>query len=133
MERNTWKQEERNWATRLGGVRVPVTGRQTGSAPDVQHQRYAIEVKMGKVMSPRLQKGWFQAFSSSCFQLATQSIKKIPLLCITQTNGPGRQNSRFVMLRWEDFKDMNDFINQRDEEFASHMNDILIEELKNNK
>lgn len=37
------------------------------------------------------------------------------------------------MLRWEDFKDMNDFINQRDEEFASHMNDILIEELENNK
>ena len=41
----TWKSAERNVAKLLGGERVPITGRARGSAPDVQHPLFSIEVK----------------------------------------------------------------------------------------
>ena len=41
----TWKQAEREVAARLGGRRVPVTGRGRGDAPDVAHDTLSIEVK----------------------------------------------------------------------------------------
>jgi hypothetical protein len=41
----TWKSIERKVAAYLGGVRVPITGRQRGSAPDVLHPILSIEVK----------------------------------------------------------------------------------------
>ena len=53
--RGTWKASERRIAEKLGGKRVPVTGRERGSAPDVEHKLYAIEHKYGKVLSSRLQ------------------------------------------------------------------------------
>jgi hypothetical protein len=44
----TWKKIERQVAALLGGERVPVTGRQRGSAPDVTHPVLSIEVKHRK-------------------------------------------------------------------------------------
>lgn len=41
----TWKAVERRIAEFLGGERVPVTGRQRGSAPDIEHELLSIEVK----------------------------------------------------------------------------------------
>jgi len=41
----TWKSVERRVAAYLGGERVPVTGRQRGSAPDISHPTLSIEVK----------------------------------------------------------------------------------------
>ena len=41
----TWKATERAVALRLGGRRVPVTGRARGDAPDVEHPTLSIEVK----------------------------------------------------------------------------------------
>lgn len=41
----TWKQAEREVARRLGGQRVPVTGRGRGDAPDIEHARLSPEVK----------------------------------------------------------------------------------------
>ena len=41
----TWKQAEREVAARLGGRRVPVTGRGRGDAPDVAHDTLSLEVK----------------------------------------------------------------------------------------
>ena len=41
----TWKQAGREVAARLGGRRVPVTGRARGDAPDVEHPTLSIEVK----------------------------------------------------------------------------------------
>ena len=41
----TWKATERAVALRLGGRRVPVTGRGRGDAPDVAHDTLSIEVK----------------------------------------------------------------------------------------
>lgn len=41
----TWKKVERRFAEYLGGIRVPVTGRQRGDAPDIEHPTLSIEVK----------------------------------------------------------------------------------------
>lgn len=45
MTDKTWKKAERKIAELLGGVRVPVTGRQRGDAPDILHETFSIEVK----------------------------------------------------------------------------------------
>ena len=98
MDKATWKKIERVWAERLGGIRVPVTGRGRGSAPDVEHPRWSVEVKAGKVMSSRMQTAVEQAVASA------KGTEKIPLVCITQTDGTrGAVNQHYILMRWEDF------------------------------
>jgi hypothetical protein len=97
MERSTWKAIERDWAARLGGTRVPVTGRQRGNAPDVAHERFAVEIKTGRVMSPRMQDAVAQA-------VACARDGQIPLVGITQAVGRGHQNQHYVLMRWDDFR-----------------------------
>lgn len=46
--RARWKAVEREIAARLGGERVPVSGRTRGWAPDVAHPWLSIEVKSRK-------------------------------------------------------------------------------------
>jgi len=46
----TWKRTEREIAKLLGGRRVPVTGRQRGDAPDIEHPWLSIEVKHRKTV-----------------------------------------------------------------------------------
>jgi hypothetical protein len=99
MHRATWKNWERFWAHQLGGVRVPITGRQRGATPDVAHPLYSIEVKAGRVLSPRLQLGMRQA-------TAAARGGRIPLLCISQTSS-GRPAEHYVMLRLRDWKDLH--------------------------
>ncbi len=48
MSRQTWKHTERTLAARLGGQRVPVSGRARGDAPDIAHPRLSLEVKHRK-------------------------------------------------------------------------------------
>src|SRR5688500_17056501 len=50
MMDKTWKKIERKVADILGGVRVPVTGRRRGAAPDVLHRLWSIEVKHRKAL-----------------------------------------------------------------------------------
>ena len=40
-----WKRTERAIAARLGGERIPVSGRGRGDAPDIRHERFSLEVK----------------------------------------------------------------------------------------
>lgn len=40
-----WKRAERRVSAELGGVRVPVTGRGRGDAPDIAHPVLSLEVK----------------------------------------------------------------------------------------
>ena len=40
-----WKRLERQVADYFGGTRVPVTGRQRGDAPDIDHDYISFEVK----------------------------------------------------------------------------------------
>ena len=56
MTDKAWKRAERRVADLFGGTRVPITGRARGSAPDVAHPLYAIEVKYRKNGLP----GWIK-------------------------------------------------------------------------
>ena len=75
-----------------------MTGRNRGSAPDIEHPTFGVEIKMGKVMSSRMQEAVDQAVACSV------DGAKIPLVGITQTIGPGKPNRHFVLMRWEDFQ-----------------------------
>ena len=48
MSEKAWKRSERRIAELLGGRRVPVSGRQRGATPDVEHDALSIEVKTRK-------------------------------------------------------------------------------------
>ena len=59
-----WKASERAQAKLLGGERVPVTGRQRGSAPDIKHEWLSIESKSRKVIPGWLREAMEQAEAS---------------------------------------------------------------------
>jgi len=100
MDRATWKAIERKWALWLGGRRVPVTGRQRGDAPDVEHDLYAIEVKAGRCMPTRLRHGMRQAVASSI------GTGKIPLLCVSHSV-TGHPSEHYVVMRLDDWQAWN--------------------------
>ncbi len=60
-----WKDCERRIAEVLGGVRVPVSGRQRGYFPDVEHSTLAIEVKSRKRLPNWLEDAMQQAEASA--------------------------------------------------------------------
>lgn len=75
-----------------------MTGRDRGSAPDVEQPDFAIEVKYGAVMSARLQTAVEQA------EAAAEGTDKTPLVCITnRKKGSQQALEHFVMMRAEDF------------------------------
>jgi hypothetical protein len=45
MTNPAWKRTERRIAALLGGTRVPVSGRQRGDQPDIEHPELSVEVK----------------------------------------------------------------------------------------
>ncbi len=57
----TWKVVERKIAAILGGQRVPVTGRQRGSAPDIDLPDWGVEVKHRKTLPAWLHDAFDQA------------------------------------------------------------------------
>ena len=97
MTPRRWKAIETWWALQLGGRRVPVTGRARGDVPDVEHPTYAIEVKAGKCMSPRLREGMAQAVA------AAVGTQKTPLLCVSHSV-PNHRTEQYVVMRLEDFQ-----------------------------
>jgi hypothetical protein len=107
----TWKKWERWWGTLLGGVRVPVTGRQRGAAPDVAHPEFAIEVKYGNVMSSRLSLAVEQAVAARDYALEHEGIEKIPLVWITNRTKVQKIDN-YVLMRAEDFVTWTESKNQ---------------------
>lgn len=103
--RETWKNSERRMAEALGGVRVPVTGRQRGAAPDIAHEIYAIEHKYGKVMSSRMVEAVEQAEASAA-DSAKKGQFKTPLVTIENVREGKRENGRFILMRLEDFLEL---------------------------
>ena len=64
MSRATWKQNERRTAKKLGGLRVPVSGRARGSTPDIAHPWLAIEAKHRKTLPAWMEDAMQQAEAS---------------------------------------------------------------------
>ena len=97
MDRATWKASEREFAEKLGGTRVPVNGRQRGSAPDIEHTFWAIEHKAGVMLSARMQEALDQAQKSAI------GTTKTPLVTIDHMRGRGKARIQVVMLTLTDF------------------------------
>lgn len=95
--RGTWKASERRIAAILGGKRVPVTGRERGSAPDVEHEKFAIEHKYGKVLSTRFQTAIEQALA------AAVGTDKLPLVTFEHARKGNAGNIIGITMLMDDF------------------------------
>jgi hypothetical protein len=60
-----WKSCERRVAALVGGERVPVSGRERGYSPDIQHERLSIEVKSRKKLPAWIEDAVRQAEASA--------------------------------------------------------------------
>ena len=65
MTEKLWKATERAVAEHLGGRRVPVTGRQRGDVPDIQHPFLSVEVKHRKTIPAWLLTAMSQAWAAA--------------------------------------------------------------------
>jgi len=90
MHRSTWKAIERLWATRIGGTRVPITGRQRGDVPDIEHPKLSVEVKAGKTISSRQQTALVQAESA-------RRGDKVPVVLLTHSRPGNKGNVEAIM------------------------------------
>ncbi len=92
----TWKACERAIAGILGGERVPVTGRQRGSAPDVAHDWLSIECKHRKELPAWIHDAMSQAEAS---KRGTQ----LPIVILHESGQ--KYADSLVVLRLSDFVD----------------------------
>ena len=93
----TWKKVEREVARRIGGTRVPVTGRGRGSAPDIEHEWLSVEVKSRKSVPAWIREALLQAQASNI------SDKKLPVAFIHQVGM--NHNKDLVVIEMKDFQD----------------------------
>ena len=113
MHSNTWKGAETVWGELLGGQRVPVTGRARGHAPDVAHERYAIEIKKvghGKrnpYLTSKMLDAYDQAVKAGRELFAKDGRPRAPIVGIERTND-SRRIERYVLISLEDFVDLTD-------------------------
>lgn len=110
MNRGTWKHAELEIAALLGGERVPVTGRQRGDAPDIDHPTLSIEVKkVGQGKAPfvtkRLKEALEQASAASIESFRKDGRARTPIAVIEQTTD-SRRIERYVVLTLNDFIDL---------------------------
>ncbi len=92
----TWKRRERQVAAAIGGTRVPITGRQRGDAPDVEHPLFAIEIKT-RAKFP----GWLHNAMHQAEACATDN-SKWPVVILIENGRPITE--AFVVTRFSDFK-----------------------------
>jgi len=100
MKTSTWKAAERRIAEMIGGVRVPVSGRHTrGHQPDIEHDRFSIEVKHRKTLPAWLHDAMDQAVKSKrgC---------QLPLVVLHSKNQ--RYEDSFCVVRLKDIQEMED-------------------------
>ena len=101
--RRAWKRDESEIARLLGGERVPVTGRQRGYAPDVQHRWLAIEVKSFASLPQRVADAMDQAEKAAAWAKRREQRDKLPIAVI-HGKSTHRGNS-LVVMRLDDFLD----------------------------
>lgn len=89
-----WKRAEREIAKRLGGKRVPITGRSRGDVPDIAHPELSVEVKHRKALP-----GWLTDALAQA--VASQKEHKVPIVVLHEEGQP--YDDCLVLLRLSDF------------------------------
>jgi hypothetical protein len=98
----TWKKVELEVARRLGGNRLPITGRIRGSAPDGETAWLCIEVKHRKTLPKWLHNAMEQAVLSVLSKEDRQH--KIPIVVLHEKYKAHDEN--FVIMRQQDFENL---------------------------
>ena len=96
MSDKLWKQNERETAKRLGGKRVPITGRQRGDQPDIEHGALSIECKHRNVIPNWIKDAIDQAVAS------IKNPEQVPIVQVHE-KGANRDNDLIIM-RMIDFQ-----------------------------
>ncbi len=91
-----WKACERRIAKLLGGRRIPVTGRQRGETPDIEHETLSIEVKSRKSLPAWLLNALKQAQAAS-------KEGKVPVVVLHQDHAAYAES--LVVLRLKDYSE----------------------------
>ncbi len=99
--RRAWKRDESEIARLLGGERVPVTGRQRGYRPDIEHPWLALEVKSWAHLPQRVADALDQAEKAAAFAKRREAVEKLPV-AIIHGKSSHRGNS-LVVMRLDDF------------------------------
>lgn len=95
--RSSWKRTEREVARRLGGRRVPVSGRQRGDVPDVEHPLWSVEVKHWAQLPARVLDAMSQAIAAS-------RGDQVPIAVLHQAGE--EHGSDLVVIRLDDFVEL---------------------------
>jgi Holliday junction resolvase len=101
--RRRWKALELALAKRLGGERVPVSGRTRGWAPDVRHPWLAIEVKSRKAQLVVIAEMMDQAEKAAEFYRRRGEGARLPV-GIYHVSGT-RLDNAYVFMRLDDFEE----------------------------
>lgn len=96
MAEKLWKFWERKIAAYIGGRRVPVTGRQRGDAPDIEHNWLSVEVKMRSKLP-----NWL--FDARAQAEASAKPRQLPVQIYVQKGM--EVGDAFIVCRLKDFKD----------------------------
>lgn len=101
--RRAWKRDESEIARLLGGERVPVTGRQRGYRPDVDHPWLAVEVKSFMSLPQRVADAMDQAEKAAAYAKRREQRDKLPVAVIHAKRS--HRGNALVVMRLDDFLD----------------------------
>lgn len=94
-KRSTWKSVERAIAREVGGERVPITGRvRDQGKPDIDHDRFSIEVKHRKALPSWIKDAVDQSEKSN------KDGSKVPIVVLHEKNQ--KYKDSFVLIRLSD-------------------------------
>lgn len=96
MANKPWKRTERKVAAYYGGKRIPVTGRQRGDVPDIEHDWISFEVKHRQSVPEWILDAMRQA-------IAAKGDEKLPVVVIHQSGT--RHDNDLVVLTAYDFRE----------------------------
>tara|TARA_R100001163_G_scaffold49330_1_gene37070 strand:- start:1015 stop:1395 length:381 start_codon:yes stop_codon:yes gene_type:complete len=100
MNRETWKAQERDYAKKIHGKRIPVTGRSGSDVPDITSHTIVGEVKKsgtGKAVSLKTMK------ALRGIKKVGKSTGKIPVLFQAQRENGKRDVEHVVTMYLDDF------------------------------
>ena len=96
MSDKAWKATERAVAAMIGGKRVPITGRQRGDVPDIQHPWLSPEIKHRQTLPAWIHDAISQA-------IAAAKSDQLPIVVLHEKGK--RHTSDLVVMQLGDFQD----------------------------